>query len=1194
MQKIITESSVEQVALDILSELKYKVIYGPDIAPDGPHPERKSYADVILVDRLREAIDRFNPEIPAEAKDEAVKRVLRAESPDLVINNHYFHKMLVDGVDVEYREKSEIASPSARNDTKYDKVWLFDFDKVTENEFLAVNQFTVIENNINRRPDIVFFVNGLPIAVIELKNPADENATTFTAFKQFQTYKLQIPSLFKFNEVLVASDGFDARAGTITSDWERFLPWKTIDGKEKAPKATPQIDILLRGMFNRKVILDLIRNFVVFEGREKKVAAYHQYYAVNKAIDATLKASSARGDKRCGVVWHTQGSGKSLIMAFYTGKLVLALDNPTVVVLTDRNDLDDQLFGTFSRCSELLRQTPVQAESRAKLREYLKVSSGGIVFTTIQKFFPEERNDQYPLLSERRNIVVIADEAHRSQYDFIDGFAKHMRDALPNASFIGFTGTPIEKQDRNTIAVFGDYIDIYDIEQAVNDGATVRIFYESRLAQLELKPEERPKIDPEFEEATEGEEVQKKEKLKSKWARLEAIVGSEKRIKQIVKDIVNHFEERLKTLEGKGMIVCMSRRIAIELHNEIVKLKPEWYHKDDDKGFLKVIMTGSASDPVEWQEHIRNKQKRRDLGDRMKDPSDPLKLAIVRDMWLTGFDVPSLHTMYIDKPMRGHGLMQAIARVNRVFKDKPGGLVVDYLGIADDLKRALSEYTESGGKGKPTFNQEEAVALMLEKYEVVCGMFDKFDYKRFFTASVKDKMVIITLAQEHILKQKNGKERFLAYVTQLSQAFALSVPHKDALKIRDDVGFFQAVRARLAKYETGTGKTEDELDSAIKQIISKAVASDRVIDIFEAAGLKKPDISILSDEFLAEVKGMPHKNLAFELLKKLLSDEIKARSRKNLIQGRSFAEMLEKAIRKYQNKAIEAAKVIEELIELAKKMREETRRGEGLGLSEDEVAFYDALEVNDSAVKVLGDETLKTIARELVQAVRNNVTIDWTLKESVQAKLRVMVKRVLRNHGYPPDKEKKATETVLEQATLLCKDWAETPSQEAGKSDLFFSDVISQGTYEVGYLPIYDLQAVATAFREQTTPKIKGWKPMPDGRHLNKDMFIAQVVGKSMEPTIPDGSWCLFRFERGGSRNGLAVLVESRMVSDPETHQSFTIKRYHSEKENLGDSQWRHKKITLSPDNKNFNDIVLKNVSGEDFRVVAEFIGVLG
>jgi len=1187
MSKIITESEVEQVALDILSELKYKVIYGPDIAPDGPKPERQSYADVILIGRLREAIDRFNPEIPAEAKEEAIRCILRTESQDLVINNHRFHKMLVDGVDVEYRRDGRIVG---------DKVWLFDFDKINENEFLAVNQFTVIENNINRRPDIVLFVNGLPLVAIELKNPADENATTFTAFKQFQTYKLQIPLLFKFNEILVASDGFDAKAGTITSDWERFLPWKTIDGKEKVSKSIPQIDALLRGMFNKKVLLDLMRNFVVFEEKSKKIAAYHQYHAVNKAIEATLKASAIRGDKRCGVVWHTQGSGKSLIMAFYTGKLVLALDNPTIVVLTDRNDLDDQLFGTFSRCNELLRQAPVQAESRTKLREYLKVSAGGVVFTTIQKFLPEERGDKYPLLSERRNIVVIADEAHRSQYDFIDGFAKHMRDALPNASFIGFTGTPIEKQDRNTIAVFGDYIDIYDIEQAVNDGATVRIYYESRLAQLELKPEERPKIDPEFEEATEGEEIQKKEKLKTRWARMEAIVGSEKRIKQIARDVVNHFEERLKTLEGKGMIVCMSRRIAIELHNEIIKLKPEWYHKDDDKGFLKVIMTGSASDPVEWQEHIRNKEKRRDLGDRMKDPNDPLRLAIVRDMWLTGFDVPSLHTMYIDKPMRGHGLMQAIARVNRVFKDKPGGLIVDYLGIADDLKHALSEYTESGGKGKPAFNQEDAVALMLEKYEVVCGMLDKFDYRKFFTASVKDKMVIITLAQEHILKQKNGKERFLAYVTQLSQAFALSVPHKEALKIRDEVGLFQAVRARLAKYETGTGKTDEELDSAIKQIISKAVASDRVIDIFEAAGLKKPDVSILSDEFLAEVKGMPQKNLAFELLKKLLSDEIKARSRKNLIQGRSFAEMLEKAIRKYQNKAIEAAKVIEELIELAKKMREETKRGEGLGLSEDEIAFYDALEVNDSAVKVLGDDTLKTIARELVQAVRNNVTIDWTLKESVQAKLRVMVKRVLRKYGYPPDKEKKATETVLEQATLLCKDWAETPVSEE-KSGLFFSDVItdeeiSEKDKFVDYLPVYSLEAVATSFGKEEYVQKLGWKKVVNHK-LNKDMFIAKVVGKSMEPTIPDDSWCVFRFERGGSRNGLIVLVECHLVADPETNQKFTIKRYKSEKEDLGNGQWRHKRIILSPDNKDFKDIILEDVDEDDFRVVAEFVEVV-
>lgn len=1199
MANILTESEIEQVCLDILIGMGYQTLYGPDIAPDGLYPERTNYMDVVLIARLRGAIDRINPNIPAEVKEEAIKQILRSESPDLVVNNHRFHIMLTNGVDVEFRKDDRIVS---------DKIWLFDFKNISNNEFLAVNQFTVIENNHNRRPDIILFVNGLPLVVIELKNPADENATVLTAFKQFQTYKLQIPSLFHFAEILVASDGFDAKSGTITSDWERFLPWKTIDGKEKASSVMPQIEVILKGMLNKETLLDLISHFVVFEQEKdskdgnirtsKKIAAYHQYYAVNKAIDETIKAASTKGDKRCGVVWHTQGSGKSLSMVFYAGKLVLTLDNPTVVVLTDRNDLDDQLFGIFSRCNELLHQTPVQVDSRAKVREYLQVSSGGVVFTTIQKFLPEEKGDTYPCLSDRRNIVVIADEAHRSQYDFIDGFAKHMRNALSNASFIGFTGTPIELKDKNTRAVFGNYIDIYDIQQAVDDGSTVRIYYESRLAKLELNSEERPKIDSDFEEATEGEEVNKKERLKSKWARLEAIVGSEKRIKQIAKDIINHFEERLKVIEGKAMIVCMSRRIAVDLHNEIMKLRSDWYHKGDDKGALKVIMTGSASDPIDWQEHIRNKLRRRDIGDRMKDPSDPLKLVIVRDMWLTGFDVPSLHTMYVDKPMRGHGLMQAIARVNRVFKDKPGGLVVDYLGIADELKQALSEYTENGGEGKPTFNQEEAVEVMLEKYEVVCGMLHGFDYKRFFSASVTEKMVIITQAQEFILSQKNGKERYLVYVTQLSQAFALSVPHPEALTIRDDVAVFQAVRARLAKYETGGGKTQDEIDSAIKQIISKAIVSDSVIDIFEAAGLKKPDISILSDEFLAEVKGMPHKNLAFELLKKLLSDEVKARLKRNLIQGRSFAEMLENAIKKYQNKAIEAAKVIEELIELAKKMREADRRGEGLGLTTDEIAFYDALEVNDSAVKILGDETLRMIARELVQMVRRDVTIDWTIKETVQAKIRRDVKRILRKYGYPPDKQEQATQTVLDQATLLCKDWAEVDPLKTGDETIFFSDVISddeigEGLKYTEYLPVYDLQAVATSFKEQKTPEVKGWKPMFGARRLNNEMFIAQVVGKSMEPTIADGSWCLFRFERGGSRNGLVVLVESHQVTDPETHQSFTIKRYHSENEDLGDGQWRHKKIVLSPDNKDFQDIVLENLTGDEFRIVAEFMAML-
>lgn len=1203
---IITESEVEEVALEILADLGYKVIHGPDIAPatepsagkpDGGNPERASYQDVVLIERLRQAVGTINPSIPKQAQEDAIKKLLRADSPDFIVNNQQFHRFLVEGIDIEYRKDGRI---------KGDKVWLVDFDKPENNEFLAINQYTVIENDNNRRPDILLFVNGLPLVVIELKNPADEDATVKSAFKQIETYKAEIPSLFHCNEIVVISDGLDAKAGTITSNWERFLPWKTIDGEEKAEKSVPQIDVLLQGMFDKSRFLDLIRHFVVFNSEKdpkrnvvtlsKKVAAYHQYHAVNKALAATLKA--AKGDKRCGVVWHTQGSGKSLIMAFYAGKLILEMDNPTLVVLTDRNDLDDQLFETFSECQKLLRQEPVQAGSRDKLKELLKVASGGVVFTTIQKFFPSEKGMRYPLLSERRNIVVIADEAHRSQYDFIDGFAKHMRDALPNASFIGFTGTPIEKTDKNTRAVFGKDIDVYDIEQAVEDGATVRIYYESRLAKLGLKPEEAPKIDPDFEEVTEGEELTKKEKLKSRWARLEALVGSKKRIERIAKDIVHHFEDRRAVLEGKAMVVCMSRRICVDLHNEIVKLRPKWYHKADDKGELKVIMTGSASDGADWQEHIRNKQKRRALGERMKEPSDPLKLAIVRDMWLTGFDVPCLHTMYTDKPMRGHGLMQAIARVNRVFKDKPGGLIVDYLGIADDLKKALSEYTESGGKGKPTLDQEEAVAVMLEKYEIVQGLFEKFNYRKFFTASPKEKMSLLATAEEHVLKQKEGRERCIKYVTQLSRAFALAVPHETAIEIRDDVGFFQAVKSRLVKFETNTGKTDEDLDSAIKQIVSKAVVSDRVVDIFAAAGIKKPDISILSDEFLTEVKDMPHKNLAFELLKKLLNDEIGIRSKRNLIQGRSFRELLEKAINRYQNKAIEAARIIDELIELAKKMREASKRGEELHLSEEEVAFYDALEVSDSAVKVLGDETLRIIARALVKTVRNNLSIDWTIKETVQARLRVMVKRILRKYGYPPDKQKKATETVLQQAVLLCKDWTQSERpQDERLSDLYFSDIIPVEHIEEDEkfktsLPVYDLQAVATSFKEQTTPSVIGWKPV-NGRKLNKDMFIAQVVGKSMEPTIPDGSACLFRFERGGSRNGLVVLVESRLVADPETRQSFTIKRYKSEKEHLPGGQWRHKRIILSPDNKEFADIVLEHVNGDDFRVVAEFIEVM-
>lgn len=788
----------------------------------------------------------------------------------------------------------------------------------------------------------------------------------------------------------------------------------------------PQLEVLIKGIFDKRRFLDLIRYFIVFEetrqGLIKKMAAYHQFHAVQKAVECTVNA--VQGDHRAGVIWHTQGSGKSLTMAFYAGKIIQhpAMENPTLVLLTDRNDLDDQLFGTFDSCQDLLRQKPVQAESRAHIRELLQVASGGVVFTTIQKFFPEEKGDQYPLLSERRNIVVIADEAHRSQYDFIDGFARHMRDALPNASFIGFTATPIERADRSTPAVFGDYIDVYDIHQAIEDGATVPIYYEARLAKLELNEEEKPHIDPDFEEVTEGEEETVRQRLKTRWARLEALVGAEKRIGLVAEDIVDHFEKRLEAMDGKGMIVCMSRRICVDLCNAIIQLRPEWHHPDDDKGVIKVVMTGAASDPPEWQQQIRDKTRRQRLADRFKDSSEPFKLVIVRDMWLTGFDVPCLHTMYLDKPMRGHGLMQAIARVNRVFKDKPGGLVVDYLGIAHELKKALSEYSERD-RGKAGIPQELAVDVLLEKYEIIRALCHGFDYSPFFTVSPEERLHTITAAMEYILSLNEGRKRFMQAVGDLSKAFALAVPHEKALAIRDEVAFFQTLRATFAKHTLGERKTLEEMDTAIQQIISRAVSSDKVVDIFSAAGLKRPDISILSDEFLHDIQGLPQKNLALEALRKLLHDEIKARARKNLVQSRSFLEMLEQTILKYHNRTLEAAQVIEELVALAKKMREADRRGEKLGLSEEELAFYDALETNDSAVKVLGDDTLRTLARELVERVRQNASIDWTVRESVRAKLRVLVKKILRKYGYPPDKQEKATRTVLEQAELFCKDW---------------------------------------------------------------------------------------------------------------------------------------------------------------------------
>lgn len=1044
MTRPFTESVVEEAALGWLEATGWQIVHGPDIAPDMPTAERANYGEMVLAQRLRDALARLNPGLLAEGLDDAFRKLTRSEGPNLEIRNRAVHRMQVDGVTVEYRRlDGSIAGAQAQ---------VIDFEKPDNNDWLAVNQFSVSENKHSRRPDIVLFVNGLPLAVIELKNAAGENATIWTAFQQLQTYQHELPSLFAYNGVMVISDGVEARIGTLGAGREWFKPWRTISGEGLADSRTPELQVVIEGVFEKRRFLNLLRHFLVFEDAgggvlTKKMAGYHQFHAVNIALEETLRAAKLApvgmaegggryeshrraggevGDRRVGVVWHTQGSGKSLTMAFYAGRVIRepAMNNPTLVILTDRNDLDDQLFGTFSRCQDLLRQPPVQAESRADLRAKLQVEAGGVVFTTIQKFLPEEKGDRHPVLSERRNIVVIADEAHRSQYDFIDGFARHMRDALPNASFIGFTGTPIELTDKNTRAVFGDYISIYDIQRAVEDKATVPIYYESRLAKLELDESERPKIDPEFEEATEGEEVERKEKLKTKWAQLEAIVGSSKRLKLIAQDIVSHFERRLEAMEGKAMIVCMSRRICVELYREIAALRPTWHHDEDDRGGMKVVMTGSATDPLDWQPHIRNKPRREALAKRFRDAKDPLRLVLVRDMWLTGFDCPSLHTMYVDKPMRGHGLMQAIARVNRVFGDKPGGLVVDYLGLAHELKQALATYTESGGTGETAIDQEKAVAAMMEKYEICCGLFHGFDWSKWISGSPAERLSLLPAAQEHILAQEHGKDRLLAAVKDLSQAFALAVPNAEALRIRDDVAFFQTVRAILAKRAPSEAKTQEELDLAIRQIVSRAVAPEGVVDIFAAAGLKKPDISILSEEFLAEVRGMPQRHLAVELLRKLLSGEIKTRSRKNVVQGRSFAEMLEQSIRRYQNRAIEAPQVIEEMIGLAKDMRRAHERGEALKLSEEELAFYDALETNDSAVKILGDDTLRTIAREVAEAVRKNVTIDWTMRENVRAQLRVIVKRILRKYGYPPDKQEKATKTVLEQAEVLCAEVA--------------------------------------------------------------------------------------------------------------------------------------------------------------------------
>jgi type I restriction enzyme R subunit len=1049
----LNESIVEEAALEWFGELGYAIEHGPQIAPGEPAAERDSFGDVVLAGRLRAAIRRLNPAIPEEAREEALRKVLRVGTPALTQTNRAFHRMLRDGVPVEYaRPDGSIAG---------DHVRLVDFDTASANDWLAVNQFTVIEGQHNRRPDIVVFVNGLPLGLIELKNAADEDATIWSAYAQLQTYKAEIASLLHYNAALVVSDGLQARMGSVTANQEWFKVWRTIDGQQDAAAQSLELEVLIKGVFERQRLLDLLQHFIVFEedadsgALHKIIAGYHQFHAVNAAVEETVRASGMAekdllrqdtgtywagrmhggkpGDRRAGVVWHTQGSGKSFSMLFYAARVVRhpAMRNPTLVVLTDRNDLDDQLFGQFQRCHDILGQMPVQAGGREDLRALLNRASGGVVFTTIHKFMAE-RGEAMPCLSTRQNIVVIADEAHRSQYGFGGkvnaqtgemsyGFASNLRDALPNASFIGFTGTPIEKTDANTRAVFGDYISIYDIQRAVADKATVPIYYESRISKLSLNAAELPKLDAEFEEITEGEELTKKEKLKTKWAALEALVGDPKRIALIAADLVAHFEKRVEAMDGKAMIVCMSRRICVDLYDALIALRPEWREET-----LKVVMTGSADDGPAWQPHIRSKDKRRTLANRFKDSRDPFRIVIVRDMWLTGFDAPCLHTMYADKPMQGHGLMQAIARVNRVFRDKPGGLVVDYLGLADQLKRALVTYTESGGQGNPTFDTAQAIAVMLEKHGIASDMMHGFEWGKWTTGKPAERLALIPAGQEHILEQEAGKKRWVQVVTELSRAFALCAASDEAAQIRDDVSFFQAIQAALNKQSGNHRKTPEQIDAAIRQLVSKAITTEgQVIDVFTAAGLSRPDIGILSDQFLAEVRGLKHKNVAAELLEALLKDELKVRSKRNLVQAQVFSEKLKQSLNAYHNRAISTMQVIEELIQLAKDLDAATKRGEALGLSDDEVAFYDALAANESAVIAMGDDKLRVIAAELITQVRKSVTIDWTLREGARAKIRVMVKRILNKYGYPPDLQDEAVKTVLAQAELLSAAWAE-------------------------------------------------------------------------------------------------------------------------------------------------------------------------
>ncbi len=1202
----LTEAEVEAAAIEYLTDLDYDYVFGPVLAPDGASPERASYGDVVLVDRLRRALGKVNPQLDAETLDGVARRIQRRESLDLIENNVAFRGHLTRGIDVQIRKDGQLRGELA---------WLVDFERPERNDWLVVNQFTIVQGREHRRPDLVVFLNGLPIAVIELKNPEDPNATLQGAWNQLQTYKEQVPALFDTNELLIVSDGTEAKVGSLTAGYERFGPWRTVDGLQLAPLSAPKLDVLIAGLFEKRRLLDYLRHFIFWEipvevpakgggndaandpdkraERSKKIAGYHQFHAVNKAITHTIRASQPQGDQRIGVIWHTQGSGKSITMALYVGKLILErhMRNPTVVVITDRNDLDGQLFGQFCAAPGLVPQ-PAQAESREHLRTLLQVASGGVIFTTIQKF-GVPKLERFPVLSERRNIVVMTDEAHRSQYELIEGLARNLRDGLPHASFIGFTGTPIELADKSTRGVFGEDIDTYPISQAVEDQATVPIHYEARLARIKLPEERRPKIDDDFEEVTEKEEEAVKGRLKSRWARLEAMVGTEERLALVAGDIVAHFERRTEILEGKAMIVVMSRRIAFDLYGHILKLRPGWGGTNDEDGAVKIVMTGSAEDALEWQPHIRSKAKLRVIERRFKAPADPLRIVIVRDMWLTGFDAPCAHTLYLDKPMQGHGLMQTIARVNRVFKDKPAGLVVDYLGVAERLRDAVADYGGKQGE-RPTVPIDVALRVLEEKLGIVRDMFHGFDYSGYFGTQAKARLEALQGGGDRIAGLPDGIKRFRDGMAALNRAAAIALHLEGARQHRDEVGYFQGVESNLRKHTTGgSGKTNAELNHAIRQIVAGAVAGDGVIDIFDTANLSKPDISILSDEFLETVRTSPYKNLQLELLKKLLNDEIRAISRRNLVQGKKFSDMLLNTLTAYTNRSLETAQVILELIEVARQMREQAQRGTALGLTEDELAFYDALTDHGGVKEIMGDKALAEIAHDLVAAIRSSVTIDWTQKEAVRADLRRKVKKLLRKHGYPPDKAAQAVATVLEQAETLCKDWADTPAS-AGKLLSFRRLNADEARSAGGRVPIYDdLVAAAGAFSapHRVETAAGAWAVLTASPPAPRDVFLARVQGESMNRRIPNGAYALFRHGPARGDGSEIVLAQIPEGQDSE-FGAFTVKRYVAERSADGDA--RIVRIVLRPDSDRpeFQPLTFEEGAVEVPRVVAVLVDV--